>query len=51
LIVVSTPEKIHSLRGRPLLVDSGEPEVDRLLSGYVKVISGYGERIVYRVST
>ena len=51
LIVVSTAEKIHALRGRPLLVDSGEPEVDRLLSGYVKVISGYGERIVYRVST
>jgi len=50
LIVVAAPEKIHALRGRPLLVDSGDPEVDRLLSGYVSVISGCGERIVYRVA-
>jgi predicted polyphosphate/ATP-dependent NAD kinase len=51
IVVVSTPEKIHGLRGRPLLVDSGDPEVDRWLTGYIKVITGYHERIVYRVST
>ncbi len=51
ILVVSAPEKLHALRGRPLLVDSGEAEVDRWLSGYIKVITGYHERIVYRVST
>jgi len=50
ILVISTPEKIHALRGRPLLVDSGDPEVDRWLTGYMKVITGYHERIVYRVS-
>lgn len=50
LVIVSTPQKIHALLGHPLLVDSGDPDVDRMLSGYRIVITGYGERIVYRVA-
>jgi predicted polyphosphate/ATP-dependent NAD kinase len=50
IIVISTPEKLHALRGDPLLVDSGDPGVDRALGGYVSVITGYRERIVYRVA-
>jgi predicted polyphosphate/ATP-dependent NAD kinase len=49
ILVVSTPEKIYELRGRPLLVDTGDDEIDRRLSGYVRVITGYGELSVYRV--
>ena len=48
--VVSTLYKVHALEGRPFLVDTGDPAVDRLLSGYVRVITGYGEQIIYRVS-
>ena len=48
--VVSTPHKVNALEGRPFLVDTGDPAVDRLLVGYVRVITGYGEQIVYRVS-
>lgn len=48
--VVSAPHKVHALEGRPFLVDTGDPAVDRLLSGYLRVITGYGEQIVYRVS-
>jgi predicted polyphosphate/ATP-dependent NAD kinase len=51
ILVVGTPQKIHSLRGRPLLVDSGDEDSDRRLSGYVRVVTGYGERSVYRVSS
>jgi predicted polyphosphate/ATP-dependent NAD kinase len=51
IIVVATPEKIHSLRGRPLLVDTGDPAVDDLLCGYMKVVTGSREQIVYKVST
>jgi len=50
IIAVSTPHKINSLQGRPLLVDTGDGELDRALSGYVRVVTGYGEQILYRVS-
>ena len=50
ILVVSTQEKLHSLGGRPLLVDTGDPALDELLSGYVTVVTGYRERAVRRVS-
>jgi len=50
LIVVSTPAKVHSLQNRPFLVDTGDPALDREWAGYLRVITGYGEEIVYRVS-
>ena len=50
LLVVSTLSKIHSLNGKPLLVDSGDPEMDQLLCGYIHVITGYKERIIYKVT-
>lgn len=50
IIVVSTTGKIHSLGGRPLLVDTGDRKVDEMLGGHIRVITGYNEQIVYRVS-
>lgn len=50
IIVVSTPEKLNALGGRPLLIDTGDPKMDALLGGYVSVITGYRERVVYRVA-
>jgi len=49
IIVISTPEKILSLGGRPLLVDTGDPEMDQALSRHMKVVTGYGESIIYPV--
>ena len=49
IIVISAPEKILSLGGRPLLVDTGDHEMDKALSRHIKVVTGYGERIVYPV--
>lgn len=50
ITIVSTPGKLHGLGGRPLLVDTGDRAVDRMLSGYASVVTGYNERIVYKVS-
>lgn len=49
IIVVATKNKIVSLQGNPLLVDTGDDEVDRMLGGYTKVITGLNDRIMVRV--
>ncbi|GAB4505209.1 MAG: ATP-NAD kinase family protein [Anaerolineales bacterium] len=49
ILVVSTVNKIIALHGQPLLVDTGEAETDRLLEGYMRVITGYKQKMVYRV--
>jgi predicted polyphosphate/ATP-dependent NAD kinase len=50
LIVVATEQKILSLRGRPLLVDTGDPKLDQTLTGYLRVITGYRRSAVHRVA-
>ncbi|MFH0880505.1 MAG: ATP-NAD kinase, partial [Lentisphaerota bacterium] len=50
ILVISPTSKIAALRGQPLRVDSGDLEVDQLLSGYIEVITGHREKIIYRVS-
>ncbi len=51
IIVVATPDKLASLRGAPLLADTGDAEVDAMLDGYVNVVTGYGRRVTYRVKS
>jgi predicted polyphosphate/ATP-dependent NAD kinase len=49
IIIVCLQSKLNDLRGQPLLVDTGDPATDRLLFGYHSVITGFGERVIYRV--
>jgi len=49
ITIIATPGKLATLQGRPLLVDTGDTEVDEMLSGYAKVVTEYGRRVVYRV--
>ncbi|MGY0287615.1 MAG: ATP-NAD kinase family protein [Candidatus Methanodesulfokora washburnensis] len=48
VIIVATRGKLESLRGRPLLIDTGDESLDIKLSGYYKVITGYREYTVYK---
>jgi len=49
IIIVATPNKINSLAGRPLLIDSGDGQTDRLLSGYYRVFTSYRDSIIHKV--
>lgn len=49
ILVIATRNKLSSLRGRPLLVDTGDEEIDRLLAGYQRVLVDYGQEVVYKV--
>ncbi len=50
VIVVATPAKLAALGGRPLLVDTGDAELDRALAGFITVITGRAERVVVPVA-
>lgn len=49
LQLVATPGKLARLDGRPLLVDSGDPELDASLAGLREVVTGYEQSVLYRV--
>lgn len=50
ICVVATAEKLRSLNGRPLLLDTGDQALNRLLSGYLPVITAFEEKVIYAVS-
>lgn len=45
--VVATKTKIRSLEGRSLLMDSNDAELDQQWCGYIRVITGYRDAILY----
>ena len=51
LIVVATESKLLALNGKPLLVDTGDVEVNQQLSGYVKVITALNRTTAYPVTS
>ncbi|CED61126.1 Putative uncharacterized protein [Moritella viscosa] len=50
IIVLATKTKLSALAGRPLIVDTGDVELDQALSGFIRVTTGYRDYIMYRVA-
>ncbi|WP_394129849.1 ATP-NAD kinase family protein [Shewanella maritima] len=50
IFIVATKTKLKALEGRPLIVDSGDPELDYALSGYYPIITGYHDYVMYQVA-
>lgn len=51
IVIAATRNKLEALAGRPLLVDSGDPELDQQLCGLIAVVSGYDDTLLVRVAT
>ncbi|WP_417658488.1 ATP-NAD kinase family protein [Pseudidiomarina sp.] len=49
--IVATKAKLQALGQRPLLVDTGEPELDAELSGLMRVTTGYHDEVFIRVES
>jgi predicted polyphosphate/ATP-dependent NAD kinase len=49
VIIVATPAKLATLHNKPLLVDTGDPALDAEMTGYTRVITDYGRRVVYKI--
>ncbi|MFT5577039.1 MAG: putative polyphosphate/ATP-dependent NAD kinase [Bermanella sp.] len=50
LWIIASKTKLNALDGRPLLVDSNDRTLDLALEGYIRVITGYRDSVLYRVS-
>ena len=49
-VYVAGKGKLSGLEGQPLLVDTNDPELDRALSGYRRVVTGYHDAVLYPVA-
>ncbi len=47
--ILATKTKIQALNGRPLISDSGDPQLDQQLSGMIRLLCGYNDYVMYRL--
>ncbi|WP_311258393.1 NAD(+)/NADH kinase [Microbacterium sp. WCS2018Hpa-9] len=50
LLVVASEQKLLDLHGSPLLVDTGDLELDARLAGHVRIVTGVGTSSLYAVT-
>ena len=51
IIIVATKTKLAALNNRPLIIDTGDTELDQSLSGYFPVTTGYKDQVLYPASS
>lgn len=51
IIIVAAREKMMALYPAPLLVDTGDSDLDRELNGYIRVVTGSEDSIIFPVSS
>lgn len=50
ITIIAARPKLVGMLGRPLLVDTGDDQLDRELSGYVRVVCGVHETMMARIA-
>jgi predicted polyphosphate/ATP-dependent NAD kinase len=51
VIIIATKAKLTALNNRPLISDTGDNELDQLLSGFMPITTGYKDQVLYPVSS
>lgn len=51
IMIIATKTKLNALQARPLIADTGDSELDIELSGYLPVITGYNDQVLYPVAS
>ena len=51
IIIIATKSKLAALDSRPLIADTGDEMLDKELSGYFSIITGYNDHVLYPVSS
>lgn len=49
ILLVATKTKLQALKGKPLIADTGDVDLDSELAGPIPVITGYHDQILYSV--
>jgi len=47
-VIVGARSKLSSLKGKPLLVDSGDLELNQRLSGLIEIVTGFEDKVLHR---
>lgn len=50
ILIVATKTKLKALAGKPLIVDSGDPKLDKELCGFYRITTGYHDYVMYPVA-
>ena len=48
-VVVGSRQKLSSLEGNPLLIDTGKVELNRRLAGMTEILTGFRDKVLHRV--
>jgi predicted polyphosphate/ATP-dependent NAD kinase len=51
IIIIATKSKLSALESRPLIADTGDSELDQILSGFMTVTTGYNDQVLYPVAS
>jgi len=51
IFIIATKTKLTALSSRPLIADTGDSELDVELSGYLPVITGYKDQVLYPIAS
>lgn len=49
ILIIATPGKLNGLHGKPLLVYTGNRQIDEKIAGYYPVVQGYQNSRMYKV--